>query len=425
MKIRHKISLSFLVTALLLTGVAVSIMYRSFKGDLKEAIFDHLRTTAQSRAHHIETFLETHKQIVKVIPNLTPIKDNLRPGGDREYLNGMLKQIKEDPYHKDFYELFITDSKGVIIASADESNIGKDKSSYLDVVKGRQEPYVKDAHLSRSTGKKAIDIIAPIRDDRTGHLLGILLVGIEMTGLNEIITDRTGLGETGEIYLINRDSYMISPSRFVQDTFLKLKVDTQNARDCLRPEDAPHHVRGPDTGVFPDYRGVSVLGSHAEIKEMGWGLLAEIDEQEALAPLAKLRLQFGGLMVVIGLAAWLLGLLVSRAVSGPIQRLHKGTEIVGQGNLDYKVGTDARDEIGQLSRAFDSMTGNLKKTTASRDELAQEVTERNRAEEELKARSEELERFNKTMVGRELRMVELKKEIKELKARLAVGSKTK
>ncbi|MDK1032544.1 MAG: PAS domain-containing protein, partial [Planctomycetia bacterium] len=131
------------------------------------------------------------------------------------------------------------------------------------------------------------------------------------------------------------------------------------------------------------------MGSHDEIKEMGWGILAEIDEQEALAPLAKLRLLFGGLMVVVALAAWLLGLLVSRAVSGPIQRLHKGTEIIGQGNLDYKVGTDANDEIGQLSRAFDSMTENLKKTTASRDELTREIAERKRAEEKTKQIAEE------------------------------------
>ena len=50
-----------------------------------------------------------------------------------------------------------------------------------------------------------------------------------------------------------------------------------------------------------------------------------------------------------------------------------------------------------------------------------DVTERNRAERalletnaELKARNEELERFNRAGVGRELRMIELKKEVNEL-----------
>ena len=52
-------------------------------------------------------------------------------------------------------------------------------------------------------------------------------------------------------------------------------------------------------------------------------------------------------------------LLIGRSIAIPLTRLHKGTEIIGSGNLDYKVGTDAKDEIGQLSRAFDSMTGKI------------------------------------------------------------------
>jgi two-component system, chemotaxis family, CheB/CheR fusion protein len=47
-----------------------------------------------------------------------------------------------------------------------------------------------------------------------------------------------------------------------------------------------------------------------------------------------------------------------------------------------------------------------------------DITERRRNEEELRARNEELVRFNRAAVGRELRMVELKKEINALLARV-------
>ena len=47
-----------------------------------------------------------------------------------------------------------------------------------------------------------------------------------------------------------------------------------------------------------------------------------------------------------------------------------------------------------------------------------DITRGKKAEAEVRARNEELERFNKAAVGRELRMVELKKEVNELAGRL-------
>jgi signal transduction histidine kinase len=42
--------------------------------------------------------------------------------------------------------------------------------------------------------------------------------------------------------------------------------------------------------------------------------------------------------------------------------LREGTGEVMSGNLDYRVGTDSEDEIGELSRDFDKMTSNLRRS---------------------------------------------------------------
>ena len=95
-------------------------------------------------------------------------------------------------------------------------------------------------------------------------------------------------------------------------------------------------------------------------------------------------------MEVLLLAAGLITLLIIavrffavRSIANPLQALHRGTEIIGQGNFDYKVGTKAKDEIGQLSRAFDQMTENLRTSTTSIDNLNKEIIERKQAEEAL------------------------------------------
>ena len=60
MKIGNKISLSFLVVSVALTTLGVGINYAVVSNNMKEAISEHLTTAAQSRAHHVETYLEEH-----------------------------------------------------------------------------------------------------------------------------------------------------------------------------------------------------------------------------------------------------------------------------------------------------------------------------------------------------------------------------
>ncbi|MEE8401820.1 MAG: PAS domain S-box protein [Candidatus Hydrothermarchaeaceae archaeon] len=76
---------------------------------------------------------------------------------------------------------------------------------------------------------------------------------------------------------------------------------------------------------------------------------------------------------------------INRSALNPVLRLHRGTEIIGDGNLDYKLGTEDDNEVGDLSRAFDKMTKNLKTVTSSRDELNREISERKLAEKALRA----------------------------------------
>ncbi len=82
---------------------------------------------------------------------------------------------------------------------------------------------------------------------------------------------------------------------------------------------------------------------------------------------------------IVGISLW-----INRSIGRPIAKLEKDARIIGSGNLDHKVGTTAKDEIGKLSRAFDKMTAALKKSTTSIVELNQEIDERKQTEARLR-----------------------------------------
>jgi light-regulated signal transduction histidine kinase (bacteriophytochrome) len=82
---------------------------------------------------------------------------------------------------------------------------------------------------------------------------------------------------------------------------------------------------------------------------------------------------------------------IMKSLVRPIDELRRGTERVGAGDLDFRIGTNRTDEIGRLSRSFDAMSEKLKAITVSRDVLEAEIAERKRAEGEVRKLNEELE----------------------------------
>ena len=104
------------------------------------------------------------------------------------------------------------------------------------------------------------------------------------------------------------------------------------------------------------------------------------------------------LAAVVTLLAVAVSLFITRSIVKPLHALEKGTELIGQGNLDYRVGTHVRDEIGELSRAFDQMTRDLQRSTVSIESLEKEITDRKRAEEELEQEKQEKEMILDSLV---------------------------
>ena len=64
---------------------------------------------------------------------------------------------------------------------------------------------------------------------------------------------------------------------------------------------------------------------------------------------------------VLSISAVVLGIILWNIISKPIQILRKGMRRVAEGELDYTVNIDTRDEIGELAKVFNAMTSELSK----------------------------------------------------------------
>lgn len=66
------------------------------------------------------------------------------------------------------------------------------------------------------------------------------------------------------------------------------------------------------------------------------------------------------IVILLGvLLSFLIGMVISRRLTGPVEQLVKGTRYISEGDLHYRVDIKGNDEISELAEAFNSMAANL------------------------------------------------------------------
>ena len=208
-----------------------------------------------------------------------------------------------------------------------------------------------------NTGKKMI-IVSPIfapdskKDDEP---IGVVISRMRTESLDSILANRSGLGETGEVYIVSDGFLMLSESRFIDSAIFKQKVDTIPVQKCFR--------EGEEfTGFYPDYRKIPIYGSSYCANDLGFVLLAEIDEAEIIQPILVLQNRIFQTGLIITVIMTIIAFILSKSLSRPLIKLKNAANQVASGDFHIRTNITTRDEIGELSYAFDSMTEKLQRS---------------------------------------------------------------
>lgn len=279
--------ISFFIISLVLSIILINYSSYHYTKDLTEQSYENLKGIVISRTNHVETFLEEQKDKISIASGSALFEDTLKLNQNKlslveqEKFDRDLEEIIK--HNREFFEIFILNKNGVITASSNREEIGDDKSKELYFIYGKEESYITSIHYSFSNKKNIFIVSAPITKHETNELLGVIVARVESEVLDEIVLDTTGLGELGEIYIINKEGFLITPSRFLKGKnkgILTQKVDTESSKNCFKMKEKGVHDIHEPINIFLNYRGEEVLGAHEHIPEVDWCLLAEIDKSE-------------------------------------------------------------------------------------------------------------------------------------------------
>ncbi|MBF0392618.1 MAG: methyl-accepting chemotaxis protein [Alphaproteobacteria bacterium] len=201
--------------------------------------------------------------------------------------------LKEDGY----YDVFLITAAGdVVFTAAKEPDLGQNlltgplkdsglAKAFRDSAQ-RKVGFADLAPYAPSNNEPAAFLATQI-NDAAGKRIGAVAVQIPVNQIDSIMQERTGMGRTGETYLVGADKLMRSNSfldptnHSVKASFAdpsKGKVDTEASREALSGK--------ADSDLLLDYNGNWVLSSYAPLDVFGtrWAILAEIDAAEAFLP---------------------------------------------------------------------------------------------------------------------------------------------
>ncbi|MCL4516431.1 MAG: methyl-accepting chemotaxis protein [Firmicutes bacterium] len=275
-----------------------------------------------------------------------------------------------------YYNLFLIDTGGHVVYTANkEADLGTDlingpyQTTNLAEVfqKALNRTAIADYRYYKPSNAHASFIAAPVKDDN-GEVLGVLALQISDQAINEIMEQNSGLGETGETYLVGPDMLMRSNSRFVAGKTVGVKeIVTTASREALNGE--------TKVKVIENYRGVTALSAYAplEIEGLNWAIIAEIEEAEAFQAVKTMERQLVMQLLLVILVVVVLAFFFSRTIISPVKKLALAAETVAAGDLSATVQVKSRDEIGQLANAFQTMVSSLKDMICGVTEVSQLV----------------------------------------------------
>jgi methyl-accepting chemotaxis protein len=406
------LAVAFLTLSLAVLMIASSLEIY-FNLQTQEKVVDNqLQLIAENSANTVESFIQEKFSILEATASLS----NLGVSQQGQQKLVMDKLLGLEP---SFRQIILLEPQGQELARVSRmSNLAPSEfsdESMSDMLSqlGQGKTYISPVYIDGITSEPMVIMAVPVTNV-FGDLKGVLAAEVNLKFMWDLV-GRIKIGDSGFAYVIDRDGDLLAfgdISRVLKGEKLSY-LDEVN--EFVHGNEQVHNSQA-ETSI--GIKGISVVTTHVHLENPDWAVVVELPVQEAYQSVTQGIIISALIMLLSLFLAIVAGTYLSRRITKPIIRLRDASVKIGEGKLDTQIEIVSKNEIGDLARAFSQMIEDLKKSRAKLEQyskdLEKQVTERTK---ELKSKMDELERFNRLAVGRELRMIELKKRIKELEGK--------
>jgi len=339
---------------------------------LKETVIDTWLSTLETDLKAVATEEQMLRQMRRLLQS-TPTTEGY------DYVHDVLQVRLADRIVQlgRFDYFFILDTQGVVLVSTDPAQEGESYRGFTFFRRGLESP---GNYLTWEWANWWLDTVYPITNER-GVVIGVLTGRADFTALNQIMTESTGLGNTGETYLVSHRWAILTPLRSGE----RIPYVPHDGIYAGNTYDRLVAARTDGSGLYANYAGRPVVGAWRWLEGLEVALIAEQEQNEAYRAIYTMLAinVVGGL--IAALFAVLVSLLFTRSIALPLADLSDTATRIAAGDLSRVARVGRQDEIGALAQSFNAMTARLRGMLGT---LERQVAERT---EDLQRRTRQLE----------------------------------
>jgi PAS domain S-box-containing protein len=352
---------SFLTVSLLTVGFVAIVAFSEARSALRDAVIERLQAAAAQREAELNRWVTRRRESFIFLAGISELRRDAAVvagsasgpaelGAARGRIEALLRSASASL--DDLEELFLLSSPGgEVVASTDLRRIGDYRVNDLFYSRGKSETFIQNVYTSPVTGRPALTIATPVVDER-GRPFAVLAAHLDLAYVDRLLAERTGLGTTGEAYLVGPSNDFVSSARFGRAEYRRGVFSTGIDR-ALSGESG--------VGDYLNYAMVPVIGAYRWNSERQLALVVEMTQKEAFAPARRLVTTILGIGLVSALVLAGGVFLIALQIARPVLAITKAASAVSQGNFETVAPVMTDDEVGVLATAFNEMTDRLRR----------------------------------------------------------------
>lgn len=403
-------TVGFIVIISLVSSIGLYVLIRASlqdmeKGHLKELVevysidvsdyFSHVKTDLTSIAAHREVrdFLSLEEKYFQ-----------------DEYL---LDSFNHHNVDNRYAAVYLMDNEGVTWASTDDSFVGNNYAFRDYFIGARENGFAHHSAVGVTSGELGYYFAKKIEDNE-GVFLGVLVIKFDSKFFNDylsslfydkdknlMLVDKYGV----VIYSDEKDKLFKSLAPLDSETkkyIEEKKVYANKKIDSLEYYDIYNFISSNlSSSIFETHDKYDNEQEILAVRRLDMGdylIILEEDKETLYSFSRDAALRLSLIVILLGLFLSFLIYYVINKIISPLEKLHDAIHRLEKGDLSSRADVKTGDELEDIAEGFNQMAMRLEKNIKN-------------IEDKIAERTKTLEELNKHMVGRELKMLELKRKL--------------